>query len=152
MRRGRCLAGLTTSLAVLRWRPVVVSWLTNSDSKSWCYCFKQRRERLLLFPSPPFPFLSFCFSVVSLYPPGLFLNFLPCFKLFLPLTIFWFLSFYSLHPFPFGSFFPFFGSFSSPVTGVKSSIYWVKGAGAPLSPPYRFIWGATPSCPATVLV
>ncbi|KAL3612732.1 hypothetical protein D5086_003752 [Populus alba] len=28
------------------------------------------RERFLLFPSPPFPFLYFRFSVVSLYPPG----------------------------------------------------------------------------------
>ena len=32
-RRRRCLAGLTASLAVLRWRLVAVSWLTNGSSK-----------------------------------------------------------------------------------------------------------------------
>jgi len=103
--RRRCLAGRTASLAVLWLRPVAVSWLTDSDSQQWCYCFKRRRDRLLLLPSPLFPFLFFCFSVVSLYPLGLFFNFLPHFKLFLPLPMFRFLSFYSLCPLPFGSFF-----------------------------------------------
>jgi hypothetical protein len=83
-RRRRCLAGRTASLAVLWWRPVAVSWLTDGDSQQRCYCFKRRRERLLLLPSPLFPFLFFRSSVVSLslYPLGLFFfNFLPRFKL-----------------------------------------------------------------------
>ena len=73
-RRRRCLAGRTASLAVLWWRPVAVSWLTDGDSQQRCYCFKRRRERLLLLPSPLFPFLFFRSSVVSLslYPLGLF--------------------------------------------------------------------------------
>jgi len=44
-----------------------VLWLTDGSSKQRCYCFKRRRERFLLFPSPPFSFpfsgyvsFSFC--------------------------------------------------------------------------------------------
>ena len=32
-RKRRCVAGLAASLAVLQWRPVAVSWLTDSGSK-----------------------------------------------------------------------------------------------------------------------
>jgi hypothetical protein len=38
-----------------------VSWLTAGGSKQRRCCFKRRRERFFLFPSPPFPFLFFRF-------------------------------------------------------------------------------------------
>ena len=89
-RRRRCLAGRTASLAVLWWRPVAVSWLTDGGSKQRRCCFKRRRERVFLFHSPlvfSFFFLCFvyqrsplssrfCFVFVSNFPPG--------FKPFLP--------------------------------------------------------------------
>ena len=102
-RRTWCLAGLAASLAVLRWRPVAVSWLTDDSSKQWCCCFKRRRERLLLFPSPLVFRLSFSSFVVKWFPSlysllsCLFLSqTLPCFEL--PrilsfLSLFCFLSF-----------------------------------------------------------
>ena len=67
-RRRWCLAGLTASLAVLRWRSVAVLWLKDDISKQWCCCFKRRRERFLLFPSSlvfHFFFLFFCCQMVS---------------------------------------------------------------------------------------
>jgi len=61
-RRRRCLAGRTASLAVLWWRPVAVSWLTDGGSKQRRCCFKRRRERVFLFPSPlVFLFFFLCF-------------------------------------------------------------------------------------------
>jgi len=102
-----------------------VSWLTDGSSKQRCCCFKRRRERFLLFPSPPFSFpffgyvsFSFCsclcvcfstpvpllvsvssLSLISHSPSPLSLTVpLPCFQL--PR----FLSFLSLCPFPFRSF------------------------------------------------
>jgi len=38
-----------------------MSWLTACGSKQRRCCFKRRRERFFLFPSPPFPFLFFHF-------------------------------------------------------------------------------------------
>jgi len=111
-RRGQCLVGRTASLAVLWWRSVAVSWLTDGDSQQLCYCFKRRRERLLLLPSPMFPFLFFVFQWFPFILSVCFFNFLPRFKLFLPFPMFRFLSFYSLCPLPFGSFFPLFSLFS----------------------------------------
>jgi len=61
-RRRRCLAGRTASLAVLWWRPVAVSWLTDGGSKQRRCCFKRRRERVFLFHSPlVFSFFFLCF-------------------------------------------------------------------------------------------
>jgi len=64
-----------------------VSWLTDGDSQQQCYCFKRRRERLLLFPSPPCSFLFFRFQWFPFILPVCFLSFLPRFKLFLPLSL-----------------------------------------------------------------
>jgi len=113
-RRRRCLAGLTTSLAVLQWRPVAMLWLTESNSKSRCCCFKRRRERFFLFPSPLVFRFSFSFFVYQWFVPLsslFFLNSLPCFKLprvlsFLSLYFVSSLSILSvLSPFQFSFFF-----------------------------------------------
>jgi len=91
-RRRRCLSGRTASLAVLSWRPVEVSWLTDCGSKQRCCCFKRRRERVFFFPSPPIFFIFFLCFVYQRSPLSsrfcfvlfLFLNFPPGFKPFLP--------------------------------------------------------------------
>jgi len=135
-RRRRCLAVLTASLAVLRWNPVAVSWLTDGSSKQRCCYFKRRRERFLLFPSPlVFCFFSFSSFVVKWFLPlySLFIffsNSLLCFKL--PhilsfLSLFCFLSFYSLRPL-----FLFRPLFVLALGGI----YRAKGAGPPLLPSY----------------
>jgi len=117
VRRGRCLAGLTASLVVLRWRPVALSWLTDGDSQRLCNCFKRRRERFFLFLSPlvffSFFFLFFlCFVYQWLSPLSsrfVSKNSLPGFKLpvFFPSSLY--ISFplflFSLSSLPFGSFF-----------------------------------------------
>jgi hypothetical protein len=97
-----------------------VSWLTDGSSKQRCCCFKRQRERFLLF----YLFLS---------------QTLPCFKLvFFPLSLSLSLSLspvcfpFLFLPFPFRFsmfFFSFLCFFPPPVTGVKSSIYRVKGRG-----------------------
>jgi len=69
--------------AVLWWNPMAVSWLTDGSFKQRCCCFKRRRERFLLFPSP----LVFCFflsllslsSGFSLCTPYLFFSQIPSF-------------------------------------------------------------------------
>jgi len=89
----------------------------------------------LCFLSSSFVFQWFPFTLSVC-----FLNFLPRFKLFLPLPMFWFHSFYSLYPLPFGSFFFLFGSFSFlsfrffslPRAGVQSPFIGGKGSGASL--------------------
>jgi hypothetical protein len=85
-RRRRCVAGLAVSLAVLRWRPVAVSWLTDGGSKQRCCCssggereisssspllwfFRAERERFLPLPlSSSFFVFSFSVSFTRGYP------------------------------------------------------------------------------------
>ena len=143
---------MATSLAVLQWRPMAVSWLTDDSSKQRCCCFKRRKERLLLFPlssSVSFFFLFFRCQVVSLFvlPALLFISLSnpPLFQTRLSLSLS-----LSLSPicFPF-----LFLSFSfhlfSPLVLALGGIYRAKGVGASLSPPYCCVWGAGLSCPAT---
>ena len=101
-------AGRTTSLVVLRWRPVAVSWLTDGGSKR-CYCFKRRRKRLLLFLSPLCASLffrfRFGFTNGSLSRSVLSFSFrfaLLCFRLVLSLSL-WFISVFFLLLFAFFS-------------------------------------------------
>ena len=105
-RRRRCVAGLAVSLAVLRWRPVAVSWLTDGGSKQRCCC-SSGREREISSSSPllwffRFFFLCFVYPWLSLCPLGFVLKKLPSpvssFPLLFPLSLY----FISL----FGSFFP----------------------------------------------
>ena len=117
-----------------------MSWLMDGSSKQRCCCFKQRRERFLLFPSP-LVFLFFLSSFVfqwfiPLYSRFIFLlNSLPCFKL--PrnlsfLSLFRFLSFlFSLSSCSFGPF-P-FRFFSSCVLVLRAIFIRQRGAGASLS-------------------
>ena len=137
-----------------------MSWLTDDESKRRCCYFKRQRERFLLFPSPPFPFLFFHFSVVSLYPPGLFSSFLPRFKLFLPprfgflMVLFCSVRSLSSVRFYFSLVPPFrflLFSFSFLYLGLASSAVFIgqRGAGASLLPPYHCVWGEEPYWPAT---
>ena len=120
-------------------------WNKSGGERSFewrCYCYKRRSERLLLFPSPLFSFLFFCYVSLSFcYSLSVFhLLFLfpfqyrpfhlaltvplPCFKL--PHL----LSFLSLSA-PLFSLFFFsqFLLFLSSYAGVDSSIYRAKGSG-----------------------
>jgi len=128
-----------------------VSWLTDGGSKQRCCCFKRRRERVFLFPSPLvfrfFFFLCFFYQRSSPYPLGfvlfLFLNFPPGFKLPLNLS---FLSLFRSSLFghfffrfvlsvrsPSSPVFSFFLCVFSSVTpisvGIECGIYRAKGSG-----------------------
>ena len=145
-----------------------MSWLTDGSSKQRCCCFKRRRERFLLFPSPPFSFPSlatFPFLFVPVYVCVFQLPFLFLFRyrpsplsLTVPLPCFQlprFLSFFSFGPFPFRSFLSLLSVpsfFLSPSCVLAlGGIYRVKGAGASLLPPYCCTWGAGLCCHATAL-
>jgi len=127
-----------------------VSWLMDGDSQQLCYCFKRRRERLLLLPSLLFPFLFFVFQWFSFILLVCFFNFLPRFKLFLPFPMFRFLSFYSLCPLPLGLFFPLFGLFSplfcsfSPLTLIVPLFYLSQSLPCLWFSPFFFFFGPFP--------
>jgi len=129
--------------AVLRWRPVAVSWLTHGSSKQQCCCFKRWKERLLLFPSPlvcRFSFFSFivkCFPFCTPCSPVYFFSNPPMFQtrllsslsLSLSLSLSAAFLFFSSHflfvPFLF---------FVLLLSGVESSIYRAKGSeGVPIA-------------------
>jgi len=134
-RRRRCLAGLAASMAVLRWRPVAVSWLTNGSSKQWRditvhspWCFVLLS---LLLLSSVFPFCIPLF--ISLSNPSLFQPiFFPLLSLFHLLSF----SFSSSHP--------------PPLLLALSGIYRAKGSEGVRIAALSCAWGAGPSCPATV--
>jgi len=117
----------------------VVSWLMDGSSKQRCCCFKQRRERFLLFPSP-LVFLFFLSSFVfqwfiPLYSRFIFLlNSLPYFKLPRNLS---FLSLFRFLSFSILSVLLLFWSLSFSFlfllcAGVESHIYKAKGSGGVL--------------------
>jgi len=114
-RRRRCVAGLAASLAVLRWRPVVVSWLTDGGSEQRCCC-SSGGEREISSSSPLlwffcFFFLCFVYPWLSFCPLGFVLKKLPS-----PVSSFPLLFPFSLYSISLcGSFSPSFGLFCFPL-------------------------------------
>jgi len=128
---------LAALLAVLWRRSMVVSWLTDGDSKQRRCCLKRRREGFFLFPSPPFPLLFFCYCISSSFYYVFFL-FHPLFQAFLSPPLGFpngFLCFdsLSLNPIPF-----FFVSSPSLVCSLLSLICSPFSLAFPLS--LRFLF------------
>ena len=149
-RGGRCLAGRIASLVILWWRPVAVSWLTDDDSPAAVtvsngnatvfQCFPLSSRFVFNFPTPfqAFPsFPIFRFLSLSVRSLSLVCSAFSCV----------FVSFFSLRFF-------FFSLSVCPPSSRKLVLRAVfiesRGAGESLSPAYRCVWGATPTCPVAM--